>query len=89
MTLTLKTCQKNLELSVKDEIKSYALVKMQEVADELGLPKVKSGGWTGPIILREQAEEELALDYLDSGESETEHIINSLKKEDMATTKPF
>lgn len=79
----------DIESSAKETIKSYAISKMQEVADELGLPRVKSGGWTGPIILRERAEEEMTLDYLDSGESETDHILSNLRKEDMATTKPF
>jgi len=41
---------KNVENRYKYEIKQFAMKKMAEVAQELGLKKVRSGGWAGPIV---------------------------------------
>jgi hypothetical protein len=41
------------EAFYKETITQYVLGKMEQIANELGLVKVKSGGWTGPIIVEE------------------------------------
>jgi hypothetical protein len=47
----------DLERNQKEMIKDFAIERMRFVANELGLVKVKSGGWTGPIVVEESKKE--------------------------------
>lgn len=48
----------DLQQEKKEMIKDFAIDKMRFVANELGLIRVKSGGWTGPIVVEEAYEPE-------------------------------
>jgi hypothetical protein len=50
---TIDGMPEDVEKVAKDRIVDFAIMKAQLVANELGLAKVKSGGWTGPIIVKE------------------------------------